>query len=111
MLFDNVGSPGVAVRCFCRVFISDSSQVLIVICLFQDCDDALMGYETFMWTKCFDSLQKQSASNLLMAVLKWYFCCGSTMFHVVMSVCVLSPAMWDSIVFVPDHCLSFYFDY
>ena len=48
-----------------------------------------------MWTKCFDSLQKQSASNLLMTVLRWYFWCGSTMFHVVTSVCVSSPAIFS----------------
>ena len=30
--------------------------------------------------------------------------------YLVISLLVLRPRMWDLIVSVPDHCLSFYFD-
>ena len=33
VFLDNLGSPGVTIRCFRRVFVSESSQSLFVICL------------------------------------------------------------------------------
>ena len=56
----------------------------------------------------FDSLEKQRAGlfvpsktsliptppcNLLLNVPRWYFCCGSTILHVVMSECLWPPAI------------------
>ena len=32
--FTTSGSPGVTIRCSCRVLISDSSQALFLVCLF-----------------------------------------------------------------------------
>ena len=72
------------------------------------CDDSLVGKETFMRTICFEPLRKQRArfgpskaclkpspnpSNLILTIPRRYFCCGSSMLHVVMSVCIWSPAI------------------
>ena len=60
-----------------------------------------------MRTKRFESLRKLKArvciqlnafkppSNLLLTVRRWYFCCGSSVLHV-MSVCIWSLAIWSA---------------
>ena len=45
-----------------------------------------------MRTKCFEPLQKLRASNLLLTVPGRYFCCGSSMIHVIY-VCIWSSAI------------------
>ena len=55
-----LGSSGVTTRCLCLVLMFDSPEVLSMI-LTVSCVASLMGWETFMQTKCFEQQQKQRA--------------------------------------------------
>ena len=39
----------------------------------------------------------QLPSSLLLAVPRRYFCCVSSVLHVVMSMCIWSPAIWSPV--------------
>ena len=66
-----------------------------------------------MRTKCFEPLQKSGGngldpvsifkprSNLILTVTRRYFCCGSSMLHIAMFVCILSSAILSPELKVP----------
>ena len=82
------------VTCFCCPYLFFGSAIMLVTYFvnFRKLNDHLFGKELFIWfTAC-------AFRKLLSVYVFSYFPFG------------FEDRMWDLIVSVPDHCLSFYFD-